>query len=288
MKFDIRELERSEWPERLLEIPQPPKKLFIVGNLPSEEDDYKFLSVVGSRKFTNYGAEVVEKLISGLAGHKIVIISGLALGIDSLAHRAGLSAGLKTIAVPGSGLNPKVIYPSTNLKLAEEIINKGGALLSEFEPDFRATAWSFPQRNRIMAGLSHAILVIEAEAKSGTLITARMATDYNRDVFTVPGSIFSSNSEGPHLLLKLGATPITSSNDILEALGFETETKNLTLNYDDCSNEEKKILESLNEPLEKDELLNETKIPVDELNVILSMMEIKSLIKIRNGLIYRN
>ncbi|MEI6420545.1 MAG: DNA-processing protein DprA, partial [bacterium] len=233
-------------------------------------------------------AEVVEKLISGLAGHKIVIISGLALGIDSLAHRAGLSAGLKTIAVPGSGLNPKVIYPSTNLKLAEEIINKGGALLSEFEPDFRATAWSFPQRNRIMAGLSHAILVIEAEAKSGTLITARMATDYNRDVFTVPGSIFSSNSEGPHLLLKLGATPITSSNDILEALGFETETKNLTLNYDDCSNEEKKILESLNEPLEKDELLNETKIPVDELNVILSMMEIKSLIKIRNGLIYRN
>lgn len=284
-KIILRELNIEEIPSRLKEIPQPPEKLFLAGELPA--DDYKYLCVVGSRKYTNYGAEVVKKLISGLAGQKIVIVSGLALGIDTLAHREALEAGLPTVAVPGSGLDAKVIYPATNLSLAQKILSKGGALLSEFEPNFKATTWSFPQRNRIMAGLSHAILVIEAEKKSGTLITARMATDYNRDVLTVPGSIFSSTSEGPHLLLSLGATPITSSHDILVALGLDTdETKNLTLNYDDCSPEEKLIIENLGEPVERDELCRLVNMPMSKLNEVLSLMEIKGLINERGGEIY--
>jgi DNA processing protein len=284
-KIILRELNQDEFPKRLLEIPQLPKKLFLAGELPG--DDYKYLCVVGSRKYTNYGAEVVKKLISGLAGQKIVIVSGLALGIDTLAHREALEAGLPTIAIPGSGLDAKVIYPATNLSLAQKILAKGGALLSEFEPNFKATTWSFPQRNRIMAGISHAILVIEAEKKSGTLITARMATDYNRDVLTVPGSIFSSTSEGPHLLLSLGATPITSSHDILVALGLDTdETKNLTLNYDDCSPEEKLVIEKLAQPIERDELCRLLNMPMSKLNEILSLMEIKGLINERGGEIY--
>ncbi|MFZ2038671.1 MAG: DNA-processing protein DprA [Minisyncoccia bacterium] len=284
-KIILRELNIEEIPSRLKEIPQPPEKLFLAGELPG--DDYKYLCVVGSRKYTNYGAEVVKKLISGLAGQKIVIVSGLALGIDTLAHREALGAGLPTVAVPGSGLDSKVIYPATNLSLAKKILAEGGALLSEFEPNFKATTWSFPQRNRIMAGLSHAILVIEAEKKSGTLITARMATDYNRDVLTVPGSIFSSTSEGPHLLLSLGATPITSSHDILVALGLDTdETKNLTLNYDDCSPEEKLIIENLGEPVERDELCRLVNMPMSKLNEVLSLMEIKGLINERGGEIY--
>jgi DNA processing protein len=284
-KFVLQELSKENFPERLLEIPQPPKKLYLAGQLPSNE--YKYLCVVGARKYTNYGAEVVEKLIGDLTGQKIAIVSGLALGIDTLAHQAALGAKLPTVAIPGSGLSPKAIYPATNLQLAEKIIENGGALLSEFEPDFKATTWSFPQRNRLMAGLSHAIFVIEAEAKSGTLITARMATDYNRDVFTVPGNIFSANSAGPHLLLKLGATPITSADDILIALGLETNNpENQKLNYDNCSPEEKKIIECLSEPLPRDELSRKADIAIGELNGILSIMEIKGLIKENMGEIY--
>ena len=120
----------------------------------------------------------------------------LLLGIDSIAHRSALDAGLKTIAVPGSGLDDDALYPREHLQLAREIVEKGGALVSEYEPDFKATTWSFPRRNRIMAGLSKAVLVVEAERPSGTLITARLALDYGRDVFAVPGSIFSETSRG--------------------------------------------------------------------------------------------
>ena len=210
-----RTLKQSELPERLLEIPQPPKEIYIEGTFPVG-DDLKFLAVVGSRKHTNYGKDACEKLIAGLKGYPVVIVSGLALGIDSVAHRAALDNGLKTIAIPGSGLDRHAIHPQTNVGLAERILKNGGCLLSEYKPDFRATLWSFPQRNRIMAGLSHAVLVIEEEEKSGTLITARLATDYNRDVLTLPGSIFSKSSNGTNMLLRMGATPIRHSADILE------------------------------------------------------------------------
>jgi DNA processing protein len=276
--FEIEILEGDEIPEMLREISDPPEKLYLEGRLPSP--DTKILCVVGSRKYTQYGKDVCEKLISGLRGYDITIVSGLALGIDAIAHRSALDAGLKTIAVPGSGLHESVLYPSTNRQLAEKILEAGGALISEFEPKFRATPYSFPQRNRIMAGLSHAVLVIEAEIKSGTLITSKFATEYNRDVFTVPGSIFSKNSEGPNMLIRLGATPVRSSEDILEALGFKIDEtpKNLELKYADCSPEELLVIKLLSEPLEKDELIRRMKVPVSKASTIISIIEIKGLI----------
>ena len=277
--FEIKTLENDEIPEMLREISDPPEKLYFQGKLPSLET--KILCVVGSRKYTQYGKDACEKLISGLRGYDITIVSGLALGIDGIAHKSALDAGLKTIAIPGSGLHESVLYPSTNKQLAQKILEIGGALISEFEPKFRATPYSFPQRNRIMAGMSHAVLVIEAEIKSGTLITSKFATEYNRDVLTIPGSIFSKNSEGPNMLIRLGATPIRSSEDILEALGFKIneEPQNLELKYSDCSPEELLIIKILSEPLEKDELIRQMKMPVSKASTVISIMEIKGLIK---------
>ncbi len=288
MNNNIIELKKEEFPPQLFEIPQPPKKLFVRGVLP--EKDTVLITIVGSRKYSNYGKEICEKLISGLSGYDITIVSGLAIGIDSIAHNSALKANLKTIAVPGSGLDEKVIYPRSNYLLARKIVETGGALLSEFEPDFRATPWSFPQRNRIMAGLSSAILVIEAEQKSGTLITARMAIDYNKDVLTVPGSIFSKTSCGTNSLLRQGATPITSSNDILDALGFETEKatpKQKELEFQNCSPLEKKTLEILSRnPTPKDELIRLLGISTTEANILLCAMELKNLINESGGKIH--
>jgi DNA processing protein len=232
-KFEIKILKNKNIPELLQEIPNPPKKLYIQGKLPSP--NLKLLCVVGSRKCTPYGQEVCKKLVSGLRDHDIVIVSGLALGIDGIAHKTALEVGLKTIAIPGSGLDESFLYPRSHKQLAKQILESGGALISEFEPQFQATQYSFPKRNRIMAGISHAVLVIEAEIKSGTLITSKFATEYNRDVFAVPGSIFSKNSDGPHMLIRLGATPIRTSEDILEALGFEIDKipKTLKIKYSD-------------------------------------------------------
>ena len=225
---DIIKLNKEEFPKRLLEIPQPPKQLFVEGILPDENENY-FLTVVGSRKCSSYGKEACEKIISELAGHNIVIVSGLAYGIDAIAHKTAMRVGLKTIAVPGSGLSRKVLYPVINRKLAEEILNKGGALFSEFDPEQVATPYTFPQRNRIMAGMSHAILVIEAAEKSGTLITARLAVEYNRDLLIVPGSIFSPNSAGSNRMINLGAAAVSSGKDVLDKTGgFIIEIESLT------------------------------------------------------------
>lgn len=277
--MEIKEFTKEYWPEGLEEIPQPPKKLYILGNFPNE--DLIFLSIVGSRKFTSYGREVCEKLIEGLKGYPICIVSGFAMGIDSIAHKKALEIGLRTVVFPGSGLSKEAIYPKTNIKLMDEILNKGGCFISEFEEDFKATGWSFPMRNRLMAGISKAVLIIEAEEKSGTMITARLATEYNKDVLVVPGSIFSPNSKGTNKLLKLGGAPITSSMDLLEALGFDTnDEKEKQQNlFDDLSTDEKKVISLLREPKERDILIKEMKMPVNEANALLSVMEIKDLIK---------
>ncbi len=277
--IDIIKLQIEEFPKALLEIPQPPKTLYIRGKLPPK--DYIYLSVVGSRKNTSYGRDICEKLIAGLKGYPIVIVSGLALGIDTIAHKSALNNNLLTLSIPGSGLDNRVLYPRSNIKLAQEIINSGGCLLSEFEPDFNATLYSFPQRNRLMAGISKAILVIEAQEKSGTLITARMALDYNRDILAVPGSVFSSNSKGTNKLIHQGATPVTTSEEVLEALGFTIEkpTQNDKEKYADCSTEEKKIIELLFEPMERDELVRSSGLNIAQANALLSIMEIKELIK---------
>jgi DNA processing protein len=273
----IREIEFKDFPERLKEIPSPPRKIYVRGELPNES--YKFLTVVGSRAYTPYGKSTCETLIRGLRGLPVVIVSGLAFGIDSIAHEEALNSGIKTIAVPGSGLDDSVLYPRNHRMLAKKIIESGGCLLSEFEPNFKATTWSFPQRNRIMAGMSHAVLVIEAELKSGTLITSKHATDYNRDVLAVPGSIFSTKSEGPHMLIRLGATPITSPKDLIEALGFEAGEKNQKLDLETFSPEERDVLEKLDSPKTRDELMNEIEIDSGELSATLSLLEIKGVIK---------
>lgn len=283
--YTITTLSPEEFPKALLEIPQPPEKLFLAGELPDPKD-YYYLSVVGSRKYTSYGKEACERIIKGLAGYPIVIVSGLAMGIDGIAHRAALDAGLRTIAVPGSGLAQSVIYPRTHLNLAREIVENDGALLSEYEPDFRATPWSFPQRNRIMAGLSQGVLIIEAEEKSGTLITARMALDYNKNVFVVPGPIFSATSKGTNNLLRQGATPITSAKDLLEEIGFVEQTfgaLDLTL----FTPEEQAVLILLDEPREREEIIASLDTPPSQTLSVLTVLEIKGLIKERMGKIER-
>lgn len=285
---DIYKLKPAEFPKALLEIPQPPKTLYVRGKLPSK--DLIYLAVVGSRKYTSYGKDICEKLIRGLKDYPIVIVSGLAIGIDSIAHRTALEVGLPTIAFPGSGLDNTVLHPRTNIRLAQEIIDKGGCLISEMEPSWKATLYSFPQRNRLMAGISKAVLIIEAEEKSGTLITARMALDYNRDVLAVPGSAFSSNSNGTNWLIKQGATPVTTSEDVLIALGFNIEKPKQTdkEKYADCSKEEMKIIELLREPMERDELIRASGMNTAQANALLSIMEIKELIKEELGEIRKN
>ena len=284
MRLEIKKLLKEEIPESLFEIPDPPKQMYLVGKMPIEGN--KLLAIVGSRKYSNYGKEVCEKLIEALKGQPVSIISGLALGIDSIAHREALKNNIQTIAIPGSGLDESVLYPTSHLNLAKEIVEQGGGLLSEFNPTFRATPYSFPQRNRIMAGLADAVLIIEAEKKSGTLITSRLATDYNKDVFAVPGNIFSKTSEGPHMLIRLGATPITCVNDLLEALHLEPEQQ--VLNFEECTEDELKILNLLDSPISRDELFEKAGIEIQALNSILMMLEIKGFIKENQGMIFRN
>jgi len=276
---DVYKLKAEQFPKSLLEIPQPPKTLYIRGKLP--DPNLTYLAVVGSRKYTSYGKDICEKLIRGLKSYPIVIVSGLALGIDSIAHKTALEVGLTTMSFPGSGLDNSVLYPRTNIRLAQQIVDNGGCLISEFLPNAISQLYSFPQRNRLMAGISKAVLIIEAEEKSGTLITARMALDYNRDVLAVPGSAFSSNSNGTNRLIKQGAIPVTSSDDVLIALGFEIEKPKQTdaEKYSDCSKEEMKIIGLLREPIERDELVRISGMDIAKANALLSIMEIKDLIK---------
>lgn len=275
--MQIRDLHKKDFPPLLLEINDPPKSMRIAGELPQTE---KYLAVVGSRKYSDYGRAVCEKLIEGLRGHSITIVSGLALGIDSIAHRAALHAGLKTVAIPGSGLSDKALYPHSHKNLAKEIVESGGCLLSEFPDDYPSYPGNFPQRNRIIAGMCEAVLVIEAELQSGTLITSKYATEYNRDVFTVPNSIFSKTSEGPHMLLRLGATPITSSQDIISALGLEPH-ENLfeKRDYSECSSDEHEVIKILGEPLSRDEIIRRLNKPIYVTQTILATMEIKGIIE---------
>lgn len=276
----------EDFPKRLKEIPDPPKELYIRGTFPDE--DLIFLAIVGSRKYTTYGKDVCEKLIASLRGLPVVIISGLAIGMDTLVHESALKTGLKNIGVPGGGLSPQVIYPRRNYFLSEEILKSGGCLLSEYKPDFRPTIWSFPRRNRIMSGLSDYVLIIEAEEKSGTLITSRLATEYNRTVLAVPGNITSPSSKGTNMLIRLGATPITSPEDLIEALGLKIDKKEeIKKENNSLSPLENKILEILNEPKPKDQILDEIDEEESKIIIALSLLEMKGLIKEELGEVRR-
>lgn len=279
--FVIRKLNKKEFPPLLAEIPQPPKDLWLVGDLPPPE--LTLLCVVGSRKYTTYGKQVIDHLIGELEGYPIGIVSGLALGVDGLAHEAALKHGLYTMAVPGSGLSESVLYPRSHRNLARTIVDSGGGLLSELEPDTSAALWTFPQRNRIMAGMCPATLLIEAGEKSGTLITARMCVDYNRELLVVPGNIFSATSRGTHQFLKLGATPVTNAFDILQALNInivkDAAPKTLPL----LSPQETQVIALLHEPTDRDTLIRNLHLSISEAGVLLMQMEMMGLISLESN-----
>lgn len=278
MNNDLSILEPEDFPPLLQEIPDPPTRLYLRGSLPSSEK--VFLAVVGSRTSTPYGIRACRYLIEGLRGYPIVIVSGLAYGIDAESHRVAIDAGLTTVAIPGSGLNWDVLYPRANVGLAREILKAGGCLLSEEEPESISAGYMFPKRNRIMAGISRATLVIEAKEKSGSLITAKLAVDYNRELLVVPGSIFSEGSRGVHQFLQLGATAVTSAEDILTALRIEKHREsNVPQNLRaDLSANELRVFEIIKSPAPRDRLIASLELPIAEANALLSTMEIKGLI----------
>lgn len=202
----------SDYPALLKQIHQPPHLLYYLGDIKNLTN---CLAVVGSREHSEYGQQVTKRLISGLLNQsKITIVSGLAKGIDSLAHWAALENGGRTVAVLGSGFNH--LYPRENYGLVQRIIQQGGCLISEYPPDTEPAKHYFPARNRIISGLCWGTLIIEAAASSGSLITGRYALEQNREVFAVPGNIYSPTSMGANNLIKLGAKPVLSVDDILE------------------------------------------------------------------------
>lgn len=288
MSFPLTIIPRSEFESnpllaRLLELNDIPEQLYIAGTLPQVTlDEYgrahpRILTVVGSRNYTTYGKLAVEKLVQSLQGEDVIILSGLALGIDALSHKTALDTNLVTIAVPGSGLDAKVIYPRNHLPLAEEIVEQGGCLLSEFAPDMSAAQWTFPARNRIMAALSDALLVIEATDKSGTLITARLALELGRDIGAVPGDIFSDSSFGTNMLIKEGAYIIRNSDDLYDLLHLKRkESTSVSIDY---SKEEQLLLDLLSEPQEKDMLLIKSELAPDQFLMTISSLEMKGCIQ---------
>lgn len=269
------------------ELPQPPQTMNMRGSLERAQGT-TLLAVVGSRKFSSYGKNICESLIKGLAGYPITIVSGLALGIDSIAHRAALDAGLNTIAFPGSGLSWNALYPHNHKDLAKDILNSGGALLSEFKNDLQGVYWVFPERNRLIAGISMMTLVIEAEEKSGTLITARLATEYNKTVGVVPGAVNTQTARGANWLLKLGAIPITESADILRELNLAQRSTGEISEYLLLNDAEEQIMKTLCEPKTKDHIIEELGLDPASANITFSTLEIKGAIRETLGLIERS
>jgi len=282
-KIEFITLREKDYPRLLKEIYAPPPVLFYQGKIKAEEYS---LAVVGTRKTSNYGRQVVPQIVKPLAENKITIVSGLALGIDSLAHQATLQATGRTIAVLGAGLDK--IYPQSNQKLADKIIDSGGLLLSEFPPATIPLKGNFPRRNRIISGLALGTLVIEAPEKSGALITAYYSLEQNREVFAVPGSIFSKNSAGTNKLIKLGAKAVTKAQDILEALNLKSSIRYLeNKKIIPETKEEKIILKILtNESLHIDKIIEWSKLESSVVNSTLALMEIKGLVKNIGGMVY--
>ena len=283
----------GDYPPNLREMHRPPRQLYMRGawsaDYTQHPEQHRFLCVIGSRTPSAYGREAVSKLLSGLRDYPISIVSGLAIGIDSLAHEVALKNNLHCVAFPGSGLGDAVIYPSCKQPLAQKILASGGALLSEYPLDMTSQSWMFATRNRLMAALAHATLIIEGRRGSGTLMTANYVAEFNRDMLIVPGSIFSDLSYGPHLLFRRGATPICEANDILEALGFTPAPRqNLAESLlDKLSENDRAIINALRTGLlTREEISQQTKLPANILNIHLSALELSDLIKI-DGLLIR-
>ncbi|MDO8518137.1 MAG: DNA-processing protein DprA [bacterium] len=286
MPYPMRQLRRAEFPALLREIPDCPKKLYIRGTLPPPET--VLLCVVGSRRTSMYGVRTVAQLIAGLARHPVAIVSGLALGIDAEAHKAALDVGLPTVAVVPSSADEASLYPSSNRPLAHRILARGGAILSENDPPFKAMLHSFAQRNRIMAGMSQATLIVEAGEKSGTLITARLALDYNREVMGVPHELGRASGVGVNRLLREGATLVRDADDILQVLGFAVSDKpTQQVLPTDLNEYEIKVLHAITGAHVRDELIEYIGLSAQVANIALSSLLIRGLIIERLGKIER-
>lgn len=270
--------ENPNYPKLLKEISNPPAVLYYKGS-PDNCNFDKTLAIVGSRKSSFHAREAVEKIVSELQCTDICIVSGLASGIDTSAHKSALKHNLKTIGVIASGFD--YIYPASNKHLYKEIEEGGGLVISEYYPTLEPLKFRFPQRNRIVSGLSYGTLVAEASLRSGALITANLTLEQGRELMCIPGLISNPNTEGIYKLLKNGATLVTCANDILEALNWEVKPADpLKIDLSDLSEDEEKILKAL-EVEEKgfDELSSITRINTNDLLINLTTMELKGIIK---------
>lgn len=278
MEQKIAAIKKGEpnYPALLAEIHDPPQELYVWGEIPS---DAPMLAVVGTRKASPYGKQVTPNIVGELSRAGLCIVSGLAYGIDALAHEAALDAMGKTVAVLGSGLDRKSLYPRDHWRLAERIVKGGGAVISEYPEGTPPERFHFPARNRIVAGLSRGVLVVEAPEKSGALITADLALQYNREVFCVPGPIISKNAAGANHLIQLGAKLVMNAEDVLQELGIEYGA-NSQEPIGNLSKIHQKILEALKpEPQHIDAIVETTKLDITVCNVGVIELELLGLVK---------
>ena len=284
-----------KYPKLLKQINDPPKQIYYRGNWPFDtaqgKDDIfeNCLAVVGSRRMTSYGQQITNKLISEIAIRGITIVSGFMYGIDAIAHKTALDIGGRTIAVMPCGIER--IHPEYQTKLYADILENNGLVISEFEGDSLPAFWTYPRRNRIIAGLSKATMVVEAGLKSGSLITANLAKKYRRKVFAVPGPLTSILSEGICQLIKEGAEVVTAAGDVLEYFGkirtIETEFIGTDkLGFEAHSLEQRIIQELQKEPMEIDVLSRSLEISSAKIGTTMSLMQLKGLIFIENGKYY--
>ncbi len=273
----------EEYPSRLKEIDQPPPVMYIRGDyLP---DDLFAVAIVGTRRVTPYGRQITEELSAFLASNGITIVSGLARGVDAIAHQTALRAGGRTIGILGSGVDK--IYPPEHLKLAEQMTERG-AVMSDYAVGTPPDASNFPPRNRIISGLSLAVVVIEAGETSGALITAEFAAEQGREVFAVPGSILAPQSKGTNKLIQNGAIPLLSVNDIMQALDFtrigEHKAARKMIPADET---EARLLNVLGgEPLHVDEIRSQADLPIERVSATLALMELKGMVRQVGGMNY--
>jgi len=278
-KIEIIKKSSRDYPKILKEIHNAPKQLYVRGGLP--KDHNLNFAIVGTRAASEYGKTLAFKIAKELAELGFNIVSGLALGIDTQAHLGALEGKGRTTAVMGSAIDDNSIYPSENLNLVKKIISSGGAVISEYEPGTKSEIWFFPERNRIISGLSQGVLVVEAPEKSGALITARLALEQNREVFAIPGSIFSKNSFGANNLIKSGAKVVTSVDDILEELNLtDLKVKKGIEEKENLTEEEKIILNIIEKELiHIDKICKISKMAANKVLSIVSLLEIRGIIK---------
>lgn len=274
-----------EYPANLRQVADPPPVLFVRGSL--AEQDAVAVALVGTRRATTYGRAVAERLAGELAQRGVTIVSGLARGIDTVAHHAAVRAGGRTIAVLGNGLDQ--VYPPGNANLASTIVSsRQGALVSEFAPGIPPDAVNFPRRNRIISGLSQLTVIVEAGARSGALITADFALEQGRDVLAVPGNILSPQSDGANLLLRQGAIPVTCADDVLECLGYTGPgPPSLARHMPDLEPIETTVWCALGqEPRHLNDLARGVAMPAGSLSATLAVLEVKGFVRQAGPMLY--